>query len=83
LRFDTWRGVLCRKIIDPEKWARLITDPVCSDQMKRQLLEFTLFTRNIAVQIAEGRPEAFSEATKEFAAKLNTTTKAQRNELGS
>ncbi|MBV9624605.1 MAG: hypothetical protein JOZ14_11550 [Acidobacteria bacterium] len=60
--------------------ASLTVGLVCSDQLRRELLEFGVFARDIAKKINEGQPHAFvvwgSEFVDKFKAIMETMRKA-------
>jgi len=54
----------------------------CGDDVRNKVGEFGMFTRSLAAEIAEGKPEKFLEQADQFATKYTDVAKAIRAEIG-
>jgi len=61
--------------------AGLLLELVCGAEVQRELRAFTIFMRWIAKEVANGRPEALTESTKELVIKANAVVIAMRREI--
>jgi hypothetical protein len=55
---------------------------VCGQGVTKSLLSLSLFTRNLAHEITQGKPEAFTASLTVLVLKLDATTATMRKEIG-
>lgn len=60
---------------------QMVVSASCGPELVKALLEFALFMRTLSIEITGGKPEAFTMAAKELAAKSQAITLAIRKEL--
>jgi len=54
----------------------------CGDDVRNKVGEFMLFTRDLASEMADGKPEKFIERTNEFSIRFTNVAKVIRAEMG-
>jgi hypothetical protein len=69
------------KAADAMDQAYMLVAISCGDDVRDKLGVFSLFARNLAIEIADGKPEKFLERADEFATKYTDVGKAIRAEM--
>ena len=54
----------------------------CGEDLRKKVGDFAVFTRELAVEIANGKPERFLDLQDEFGTKYTDVAKAIRAEMG-
>ena len=71
------------KAADKLDQAFMLVAIACGDDVRNKVGEFGVFTRELGVEIANGKPENFTEQADEFATRWTDAAKAIRSEMGS